>query len=418
VPEIFLSYRRQDSQSATGRLADRLEAHFGPARVFRDHDSIAAGDDFAESISRAIAASSVVLVVIGPDWLDVRLADGRRRLDDPGDFVRLEIEAALAQDIPLVPVLVESAPMPAAAAVPASLQAFTRCQAMELSETRWRYDAERLIQALQTRFAIEALPLAPPLAGQTDRSPRWMHAAARMAVDLLDLATHPTRLILRRQTGQATDHIRAFLFLIASLCAGNALLLMTYAVPTATPRGPLDALVHALGLLFFGAVFWVSLITFGLIVMAIAWRLAGTRVQFRQLSVVMAYVASGLYMGACLGAFFLGLGLQLVDDQAFGRVIRTLLEAQAVPGQVQPWAARLDGIGAELQALRTIDPLPLAMMIAGVTWLATAGWLLVAWQGFNLSFGVSRWRTAWATLIWLVLLAGAARVVGGALVPG
>ena len=126
MSEIFLSYRRQDSQSATGRLADRLAAHFGPERIFRDHESIVAGEDFAEAIARAIFASSAVLVVIGPGWLDARNPNGQRRLDDPRDFVRLEIESALEQDVPIVPVLVEGATMPGADAVPASLRAMTR----------------------------------------------------------------------------------------------------------------------------------------------------------------------------------------------------------------------------------------------------------------------------------------------------
>jgi hypothetical protein len=79
MAEIFLSYRRQDSQSATGRLADRLEEHFGAERVFRDHESIVAGEDFVEAIRRAIEASTVVLVVIGPRWLEARAASGARR---------------------------------------------------------------------------------------------------------------------------------------------------------------------------------------------------------------------------------------------------------------------------------------------------------------------------------------------------
>ena len=95
MAEIFLSYRRDDSTSATGRLADALEAHFGDDRVFRDRE-IAAGENFVEAIRRSVESATVVLVVVGRHWLDARDAAGRRRLDDPGDFVRLEIELALA----------------------------------------------------------------------------------------------------------------------------------------------------------------------------------------------------------------------------------------------------------------------------------------------------------------------------------
>ena len=120
MAEIFLSYRRDDSTSATGRLADALEAHFGDDRVFRDRE-IGAGDNFVEAIRRSVGSATVVLVVVGRHWLGARDASGQRRLDDPGDFVRLEIELALAARAAVVPVLVEGAAMPSAADLPPSL---------------------------------------------------------------------------------------------------------------------------------------------------------------------------------------------------------------------------------------------------------------------------------------------------------
>ena len=155
MAEIFLSYRRDDSTSATGRLADALEAHFGDDRVFRDRE-IGAGENFVEAIRRSVESATVVLVVVGRHWLGARDAAGRRRLDDPGDFVRLEIELALAARAAVVPVLVEGAAMPSAADLPPSLAEFSRCQAVELSDTRWRYDVDRLIEMLQARFAIDS----------------------------------------------------------------------------------------------------------------------------------------------------------------------------------------------------------------------------------------------------------------------
>jgi len=119
MAEIFLSYRRDDSTSATGRLADALEAHFGDDRVFRDRE-IAAGENFVEAIRRSVESATVVLVVVGPHGLAATDAQGRRRLDDPGDFVRLEIELALAARAAVVPVLVEGATMPSAGDLPAS----------------------------------------------------------------------------------------------------------------------------------------------------------------------------------------------------------------------------------------------------------------------------------------------------------
>ena len=97
-----------------------------------------------------------MLVVVGRHWLDARDAAGARRLDDPGDFVRLEIELALAARAAVVPVLVEGATMPSAGDLPPSLAAFSRCQAVELSDIRWRQDVDRLTETLQTRFAIDS----------------------------------------------------------------------------------------------------------------------------------------------------------------------------------------------------------------------------------------------------------------------
>ena len=171
MAEIFLSYRRDDSASATGRLADALEAHFGDERVFRDHE-IAAGENFVEAIRRSVESATVVLVIVGRRWLDARDADGGRRLDDAADFVRLEIELALAARVPVVPALVEGAVMPVAADVPPSLAEFSRCQAVELSDTRWRYDVNRLIETLRARFSIDSDAAPRCLLGQTRRAMR------------------------------------------------------------------------------------------------------------------------------------------------------------------------------------------------------------------------------------------------------
>ena len=96
VPAIFLSYRRSDSVGAAGRLFDRLAEHFGADQVFRDIDSIEAGENFEESIRNALRLATVVLVVIGPRWLEARSQDGARRIDDPADYVRREIKLALS----------------------------------------------------------------------------------------------------------------------------------------------------------------------------------------------------------------------------------------------------------------------------------------------------------------------------------
>jgi hypothetical protein len=112
APGIFISYRRQDAPHLAGRLYDRLGEHFGQERVFMDVDSIEPGLDFGEIIERAVSSSAVMLVLIGDKWLTTTDPRGRQRLDNPDDYVRLEIEAALGREIRVIPVLVEGAAMP------------------------------------------------------------------------------------------------------------------------------------------------------------------------------------------------------------------------------------------------------------------------------------------------------------------
>src|SRR6266581_6454255 len=106
---IFISYRREETAYPAGWLYDRLVEHFGQGQVFKDVDSIELGDDFVEVISAAVAGCDVLLALIGDQWLTVTGEGGRRRLEDPDDFVRLEVEAALTRNVRVIPVLVDDA---------------------------------------------------------------------------------------------------------------------------------------------------------------------------------------------------------------------------------------------------------------------------------------------------------------------
>jgi len=155
MPSIFVSYRRTDAPGHAGRLFDRLVDRFGEASVFKDLDSMEPGADFVEIIEETIARCDALIAVIGRDWL-APARDGSRRLDDPEDWVRLEIANALARRIRVVPVLVEGASMPSAAELPEDLQALARRHAVELSETAWGPQVNQLIDALERSFARAA----------------------------------------------------------------------------------------------------------------------------------------------------------------------------------------------------------------------------------------------------------------------
>ena len=152
---IFISYRRQETRHLAGRLYDRLADRFGEAQVFIDVDSIKPGVDFAEEISRAVAACQVLLAVIGPGWLTAPGERGTRRLDDPDDIVRLEIEAALASGVRVIPILIDGAVMPGREDLPESLAGLARRNALLIRHETFRSDAGRLVTEIE-RILIPA----------------------------------------------------------------------------------------------------------------------------------------------------------------------------------------------------------------------------------------------------------------------
>jgi TIR domain len=145
---IFISYRREDTAYPAGWLYDRLVDHFGGGQVFKDIDSIVLGDDFVDVITEAVESCDVLLALIGDEWLTVTDADGRRRIDDPDDFVRLELEAALTRSVRVIPILVDGARMPKVEELPDSLKRLVRRQALELSPSRFEFDTNRLVKVL------------------------------------------------------------------------------------------------------------------------------------------------------------------------------------------------------------------------------------------------------------------------------
>ena len=152
---IFISYRREDSAYPAGWLFDRLAERFGVEQIFKDIDSIELGDDFVEVLNKAVGSTDVLLALIGDRWLTVTDQSGNRRLEDPDDFVRLEIEAALAQKVRVIPILVEGARMPSADELPPSLAPIVRRQALELSSSRFTFDTDRLLAVLERNFATD-----------------------------------------------------------------------------------------------------------------------------------------------------------------------------------------------------------------------------------------------------------------------
>jgi len=172
--DVFLSYRRDDSHDVTDRIYDWLIRAGGRHCVFKDVDSIRLGRDFRQAIRDAVGRCDVLLAVIGPGWLTAAKVPGMRRIDDPLDFVRMEIETALERDILIVPLLVNNAAMPSAEDLPLSLRPLAYRNGMPVRpDPDFRRDMERLIAALEP-------PRRPPLH-------RWLLGGAVVAASCLAL---------------------------------------------------------------------------------------------------------------------------------------------------------------------------------------------------------------------------------------
>lgn len=178
--QIFISYRRDDSAGYARAVYDELARHFGADRVFIDVDDIPAGQSFADVIRQAVGGSEALVVLMGKRWLGER--DGAPpRIADPGDFVAIEVAAGLAKGMSVIPLLLDGTPMPAAAQLPAPLRPLVERNALELGNTRFASDMDRLVRALREVLG-ESSPVlpAPSIAPRGPAASRalWLGGAA------------------------------------------------------------------------------------------------------------------------------------------------------------------------------------------------------------------------------------------------
>lgn len=154
MTKIFISYRRADSEGYVGRLYDQLVQRFDKSEVFMDVDKIKAGEDFPSVLDKALSSCDALVAVIGPQWLNCRDQTGKRRLDDPQDFVRIEIATALKRNIKVIPALVQRASLPKSEELPPELRGLLRHNAIELSHDRFFFDVDRLSEAIGGSYGI------------------------------------------------------------------------------------------------------------------------------------------------------------------------------------------------------------------------------------------------------------------------
>ena len=165
---IFLSYRRGDTQWAARGIYDRLVDRYGRENVFRDLDAIPPGARFRDYVEKKISESDVLILLIGNAWASYADETGRRRLEQPRDPVRLEVETALRLGLPIIPVRVEGALMPTEGDLVPSIVDLLEFNAAEVTDSRWEYDVDRLLWAINETVEGRLRPSAPNSAGDRD----------------------------------------------------------------------------------------------------------------------------------------------------------------------------------------------------------------------------------------------------------
>jgi hypothetical protein len=187
VRSIFVSYRHADSPDVTGRITDRLVEEFGADEIFVDHYAIPLGQDFRAEIDDKLSRCEVVLAIVGPGWIGPG-GDARSRLDDPEDYVRVEIETALKRGIPVIPVLVRGTAMPNREKLPPSLREFEfRNAAQVRPDPDFHNDMDRLLGGLREQTHLKDSVGLSPARGRMAAAPARTLAFLLIVLELLQV---------------------------------------------------------------------------------------------------------------------------------------------------------------------------------------------------------------------------------------
>ncbi len=427
MSSVFISYRRDDTAGHAGRLYDRLVQRFGEDRIFMDLQ-IEPGDDFVERIEQGVGSCEVLLVLVGRQWLTVEDSEGRRRLDDPNDFARLELAAALGRDVRIVPVLVGGARMPEADELPPELARFARRQALDLSDVRFSADFDRLVSTIERELAVaerasgskpaateipadsplaSGIPATAAVASRTEAAPRPLDPALPPTHDVQDKEVARPNL-----DGSGTPQ------LVASIC-GVGLVLATFLVPveeSGTRLVASDYTALAVPLIALGAALAASGIfrrsrigrTLGQLITAALYLLGGV-------SALLLVIYAGWLDVLHPGAFFwvlLGLTMLVVGSAGIARLwVSEPVEKLDVPILLATLSGAALALAAFLPLGKYAEPL-LAISDNAVLDGAVAVTLgvAIAWEGLR-SRGSFRRRQPHPWLLAPLLLAGAFALV-------
>ena len=400
-----MSYRRADSVGTAGRLFDRLAERFGVERVFRDIDSIETGEDFDDSIRDALRLATVVLIVIGPRWLDARSADGTRRIDDPDDYVRREIEVALSSDATVIPLLVEDATLPAPASLPESIRALARHNDWELSIRRWDSDIRDFLQHLEQRLGVPARePTGTSTGGDGPTGARslaqvGLRAVAGYLPNLLSFLAQPRRFLAGYTHGRASDLLSAVIFLLLTLLLCDIVLMTVY-----RPRESV-VMFYMTGVL--AAALAVGLISFPL---WLAWRLVGARRHGNRLLVVLLHQVAIAHLVFFVAGTIVLAGVELRSINSVNRQVAAAMEQGSASKAFQLLDETLQPL---LQGPEVFFAAAVSILVA----LAGGIWAIKSWGAYRDAFHLSRRQSVGALLVFVLGGWAAVALLGWLAVP-
>ena len=374
---IFISYRRDDSKDETRRIAEKLAQRFGNDAVFLDVEAIDAGADFSKTILDGVRAASVMIVVIGPQWLKAQFPRGTSRLNDPEDFVRREIETALDWRVPIVPVLVDNASMPVTTKLPSSIRKLSLLQAFALNEPNRDEDIARLADVVANTYKVEPLPIdsLKYFGGRVQNLRRY-------PISLATLVLRPKRFLATRALGQDRNSVDAFVFLVVST---------PLAVWLAIAEWPGQSWL----LLVSGASVNVMLTLLLSLPLYLAWRAAGADREYGRVLTILFYQSSVFYLGVGLNGLMLLAAVNLTDPRLLPSLKGELEQKSA--------AAFFDDAASALFTTTSgtvvIFPYVLAFDIALLLWM------IASWGAYRRALGLSRIRSSMAFALTLLFVA-------------
>jgi formylglycine-generating enzyme required for sulfatase activity len=207
---IFINYRRADTQGFAHSLHMLLEPYFGKERVFMDVDRIRPGKEFVQVLEEAVSSCEVMLVLIGRWWLEIKDEAGNRRLDNPQDYVRIEIQTALKRNVSIIPILVGGARMPSSLELPDDLKPLVRRQAFPIGD-RLRMDTERLIKEIELTFEELEVERERERQERLTRGEAEKGAEDKKDVELKTLEQYRGEMQLEEEEGQSKHpvHVQA-----------------------------------------------------------------------------------------------------------------------------------------------------------------------------------------------------------------